>query len=385
MGKKLSFLATGELILSMDEEKCKEPTFYFEPVKELFEKSDLVVAHLESPHTDRPVYQGAYIAKAPAMRNIVGIKYAGIDAVTMAGNPTASYGRPGVEDTTNWLTANGIGYVGAGLNIDEARKPLIMERDGVKFGFLAYDTTSTDRSRATKLDAGAAYVDVVTYFHPKGFPGSAPTVMTFIEHWSLEAMREDIRALRPQCDVLTVAIHQGLGFQSQMTDYEYELPRHAIEEGADLIVANHSHVIKAIEFYMGAPVFHSTGNLVCVFPWETHSMFFEDPVTTLGKSKIRPRATGAARAILDYDAPNYPFPSKEAIIGKLIVDTDTKRIEEVRLLPVYVNNEGQPIVHGDDEKGRQVFDTMVRVTKEAELNAGYKWDGDEIVVYCDEQ
>ena len=386
MGKKLSVLAAGELILSMDDVKCKDSNYYFEPVKDLFEKSDLVFAHLESPHTDRPNYQGTYVAKAPEMRNIKGIKYGNIDAITMAANPTFTYGQPGVEDTIKWLDENGIGHVGAGLNIDEARKPLIMERDGVKFGFLSYDCTSTVRSAASPIKAGAAYVDIVTYYRAPSFPGEkAAATMTFIERWSLEAMREDIRALRPKCDVLIVAIHKGLGFATEMADYEYELPRHAIEEGADLIVANHSHVLKAMEFYKGVPIYHCTGNLVTVFPWDTHSMFFEDPETTLGKSKVRPRAAGNFLSILDMDAPNYPFPSKEAIIGKLIVDADTKKIEEVRLLPVYMNNEGQPIVHGNDEKGRMVFDTMVRVTEQSKLNAKFKWDGDEVVVYCDDK
>ena len=79
--------------------------------------------------------------------------------------------------------------------------------------------------------------------------------------------------------------------------------------------------------------------------------------------------------------PNYPFPSREGIIGKLIIDADTKKVEEVRILPVFMNTEGAPIIHGNDAEGQMVFDTMVRTTQEGGLNAKYKWDGDEIVVY----
>ena len=388
MGKKLSVLAAGEMILSMAEndERFQDPCFYFEPVKDLFGKSDLVFAHLEAPHTDRPNYQGTYVAKAPPMRNIVAIKYANIDAVTLAGNPTFSYGPPGVEDTIKWLDENGIDHVGAGMNIDEARTPLIMEREGVKFGFLSYDCTAF-RAAATPIKAGAAYVDIVTYYRAPSFPGEkAAATMTFIERWSLEAMREDIRALRPKCDVLIVAIHQGLGHKTEMADYELELPRHAIEEGADLIVANHSHVVKALEFYKGVPIYHSIGNLACVYPWETHSRYFQDPETTLGKSKLRPRHNGAAAfARMDKTAPSYPYPNRESMIGKLVVDTDTKKIEEVRILPIHVNNHGQSVVRGNDEDGRMVFDTMVRVTAESKLNTRFKWDGDEIVAYQDEE
>jgi poly-gamma-glutamate synthesis protein (capsule biosynthesis protein) len=383
MGTKLSLLAAGELILNMTEDECKEPDYYFEAVKPTFEAADLVLAHLESPHTDRIANRNVGVTQVPPMRNLEGVKYAGIDALTMASNATNMAGAVGIEDTKNWAKENGISTVGAGLNIDEAREPLIMERDGVKFGFLSYDCVSSG-SAAGLNKSGAPYVDIITYHHSASFPGSAPRTMTFIERWSLEAMREDIRALRPLCDVLTVAIHQGLGFDTTLADYEYELPHHAIEAGADLIIANHSHVVKATHFYKGVPVFHSTGNLVCVFPWQMHSMFRIDPETTLGKSKIRPRATGHYLHIMDWDAPNYPFPSKEAIIGKLIIDTDMKKIEEVRILPVFMNNEGQPNIHGNDDKGQLVFDTLVKTTQEAGLNSKYKWDGDEIVVYYED-
>ena len=378
MGKKLTMLAASEMILSMEGDPC----YYFEPVEKLFAEADLVFGHLEAPHTDRPNYQGQYIAPAAPMKNIVGLKYAHFDAVTLAGNPTFSYGEPGVEDTIKWLEENGIGHVGAGMNIDEARRPLILEREGVKFGFLSYDSTAF-RSAANPAKAGAAYVDIITYHRSTSFPGGRPTTMTFIEPWSLEAMREDIRALRSKCDILTVVLHKGLGFSSELADYEYLLPRHAIDEGADLIVANHSHVLKPVEFYKDVPIYHCLGNLVCVFPWEVHSMFHVQPETTLGKSKVRPRGTGAARAILDPDAPNYPFPSKEAMIGKIIVDVDEKKIVDARILPLYINNEGQPIVHGRDDKGETVLATMERVTAENGLNGKYKWDGDEIVCYSD--
>ena len=379
MGKKLTYLCTGELILNMDEEKCKEPNYYFEEIKELFENSDLVMAHLEVPHTDRPAAKT--MPPSPPMRNIDCIKYAGIDAVSMASNATNMGGRNGLADTFEWLDNNEIGYFGAGFNLAQAREPLIMERDGVRFGFLSYDCVSPG-SAAGPNRPGAPYVDIVTYQHNASFPGSAPRTMTFIERWSLEAMREDIRALRPQCDVLTVAIHQGLGFDTTLADYEYLLPRHAIEVGADLVIANHSHVVKACQFYKGKPIFHSTGNLVCVFPWEMHGMFQTEPESMLGNSKLRPRSVPRYTGMIDLEEhPNYPFPSKEGIIAKLIVDSDTKKIEEVRILPVYMNNEGQPNVHGNDEEGQLVFDTMVKTTQEAKLNAKYKWDGDEIVVY----
>ena len=378
MGKQINMLATGELILNMEE----NPTYYFEHVKELFDSADLVVGHLENMHTDRPYRQGGYVAPTSPMKNIVGVKYAGFDIVTLASNATYMSGPPGIEDTISWLDENGIAHVGAGMDITEARKPRILEREGVKFGFLSYNCLGGDAAAAHEKP-GCAYVDIVTYYHPPMFPGGKPVTYTFAERHSLEAMREDIRALRPICDVLVVAIHAGMGFdEGVLADYEYHVPREAINAGADLILANHSHVLKAIEFYRGVPIYHCLCNLVTVFPWHVHRMFMQEEQTTLNRSRIRPRS-GYSKHWLNMEHPNYPFPdiSLNSIIGKILVDADTKKITQIGFIPVRINNEGQPIPVGNDELGRGVVEYMEKVTKIAECNAKYKWDGDEVIAY----
>ena len=377
MDKKISILAGGELILSMAE----NPTYYFEPLKPLFDEADFVFCHLEAPHTDRPIYQGRYVAPAAPMKNIIGVKYAGIDLLTLAANPTSSFGPYGVEDTIKWLDENDIAYCGGGMTIDDARRPAIKEVKGVKLGFLSYDCTSA-RSPAGYKKPGAAYVDVLTYYPPTSFPGEKPrAALTFLEPWSLQAMKDDIMDLRPQCDVLFVAIHKGLGFSAEIADYEYDITREAIEAGADVIIGNHSHVIKPVEFYKDGVIFHSTSNLVTVFPWQVHSMFHIEPASTLTKSKLRPQRTGYAKALCDLDnAPNYPFPQKECLIGKLIVDAHSKKIVEVRMIPIYVNNEGQPIPVGRSENGQKVVDIMEQLTSTNDFGTKYTWEGDEVVV-----
>ena len=47
-------------------------------------------------------------------------------------------GRENILKSLAELDANGIAHVGAGRNLDEAHKPAIVERKGVKIGFLQY-------------------------------------------------------------------------------------------------------------------------------------------------------------------------------------------------------------------------------------------------------
>jgi poly-gamma-glutamate synthesis protein (capsule biosynthesis protein) len=369
--------ATSEMILGME----REPEFYFAPVEPLLREAALVFGHLETPHTDRPEYQGVFMTPPAPMKNLSGLTYAHFDAVTLAGNPIFSYGNPGIEDTVAWLDEHNIAHTGAGMNIDEARVPMILEREGVKFGFLSYDSVGQKHAAATARKAGCAYVDILTHFEPGRFPGAAPSVYTFPEPQSLEAMREDIRALRPQCDILVVVLHMGMGMQEMvLADYEYQLPREAINEGADLIVTNHAHVLKGMEFYKGVPIYHCLCNLVTVFPWQIHHMFTEEPLTTLNQSRLRPRS-GYSKTWLDLNTPNYPFPhaSRKSMLGTLRVDAKAKKIVRAGFHPIYIDKEGRPIPVGRSERGEEIFAYMEKITKGAKLNAHYQWDSDVIV------
>ncbi len=374
--KPVTMLATGELILGMSE---PSPEFYFDLVAPTLKTADLVVAHLEVAHTKRPAAPGAM--PAPAPENMRGILSSGISALTLAGNALMAYGVPGVIDTLDWLKEHRIPYTGGGMNIDEAREPLIMEREGVRFGFLSYNCVSGPHSGASSNRPGNAYVDVITHYEPGFFPGGPPKIFTFGERWSKQAMIDDIAALRQRCDVLSVALHMGSAMtEVELQDYEFELPYAAIDAGADLILGNHSHALRGIQFYKGKPVFHCLCNLVTVFRWEDHQMFRPpEPPTLLNRSKLRP-PSGHARAWIDMSYPYYPFPvwSRKCIIAKLLIRN--KKIDEVRYLPVFINPKGQPEILNHDARGQEVFDYMEKITRGAGLNAKYEWTGDEVLV-----
>jgi len=358
-----------------------EPEMFFDLVAPTLKTADIVIGHLEMPHTTRPAPTSETMLPAPHPDKLRGLIAGNFSAVTLAGNPTFSYGAPGIEDTIEWLDRHGISHVGAGMNIEEAKRPLILERDGTRFGFLSYDLIGSKNNAASYFKPGCAYVDIITHYEPGRFPGSTPQIYTWAEPWSLKAMCEDIQQLRSQCDVLSVALHMGLGMQEiVLADYESEVSYAAIDAGADIILGSHSHILKGVQFYKGKPIFHCMGNLVTVFPWGDHHMFKEEPETTLNKSRLRGRA-GRSRSWMDLDYPLYPFPpqSRKAIIVKFTVEN--KKISRVSYLPVLINKKGQPEVLKQDERGQDVFEYMKMITEKAGLNAKFAWDGDEVVVH----
>src|SRR5206468_10065055 len=85
-----------------------------------------------------------------------------VSVVSMANNHTNDYGRDGVKDTLKTLDRARIAHFGAGMNLDQARRPAILKRNGIKVGFLGYyfqadpDMLEPEEVYATEARAGVA-------------------------------------------------------------------------------------------------------------------------------------------------------------------------------------------------------------------------------------
>ncbi len=163
----------------------------------------------------------------------------GIDIVTMANNHILDFGSEGITDSLAALDGAGITHVGVGEDLEQAKKPVILEVKGKKIGFLGLSRVYMAASWA----AGAG--------HPGVFSTYDPTLPL-----------QEIRALRSQCDYLVVYVHWGIERNTEPEDYQRNMGRQYIDAGADLVVGSHPHVLQEIEYYNGKPIAYSLGNFV---------------------------------------------------------------------------------------------------------------------------
>ena len=94
--------------------------------------------------------------------NIGAVASPGFNLMTLATNHVYDRDTPGIEDTIAGFQNHGIAVVGAGMNIDEARRPAIIERNGTRIGFLNYNCVGPKGQWATMIKPGCAYVDVIS-------------------------------------------------------------------------------------------------------------------------------------------------------------------------------------------------------------------------------
>ena len=163
--KRVSMLIIGDVDIQLR----ADPTTAFAHIGETLKRADVVYANLEGmlvkpegPEKDIPDKRGW---RHPGPEGVLALKAWNIKVVGVANN--VAYDRKNILDTLKVLDANGIAHTGGGRNIAEAHKPAIVERKGVKIGFLQYTARWYQDSDqiATATEPGVAKIASVSYTH----------------------------------------------------------------------------------------------------------------------------------------------------------------------------------------------------------------------------
>jgi poly-gamma-glutamate synthesis protein (capsule biosynthesis protein) len=159
----------------------------------------------------------------------------GIDVVSLANGRSMDYQTVGLNDTLNTLDKAGIAAVGAGSNAATARQPVIMDVKGQRVAYLSY--YDSDLHAATNRSAGT---------NPRRNDNIAA----------------DIKAIRDQVNWVVVNFHWGENLAKYPGDWQIDLARFTIDQGADIVVGHHAKVLQGAEIYKGRPIAYSLGNFV---------------------------------------------------------------------------------------------------------------------------
>lgn len=370
-GEGLELTFAGDLILGAPDARP-----YLEPAAPRL-RGSLAIGHLEWPHTERgQISSGDLPAPAGSLGNLDAVAEAGFDIVTMAGNHIFDQGPAGILDSIERLAGHGVATTGAGATLEHARRPAIVERDGVRVGVLSYNAVGPRESWATVSKAGAAYVRIHAHYELEmSSPGSPPTEFTFIDPESLDAMFADIGALREQVDVVVVAFHKGMVFvRAQLALYEKPLAHAAIEAGADVVAAHHAHILRGLEVYKGRPIFHGLNHFVTAYPDTA------DPTSARSAARSRPTRSPILKLVdPDRSVPNFPFSreSRMTMLGSVTVGREGVR--DAGFYPAYIDDRGITRLHGRDDIGVAVHDYVAAISAEAGLDVRLSWDGDRVL------
>lgn len=195
---------------------------------------------------------------------------AGFNVFNIANNASMYHGLRPFTRQLDLLDGCGAVYGGGGRNLAAARKPAIIERNGMRIAFVCRTSVGLLTAGATASKPGVARFGFKVAYEPRDrgveVPGSPPIVHTFPDERDRRDLVEDIRSARNEADAVIVSWHWGAspasGGTGDIVTYQVEMGRLAIDSGADMVVGHHPHVLQAIEVYRGKPIIYSLGNYV---------------------------------------------------------------------------------------------------------------------------
>jgi poly-gamma-glutamate synthesis protein (capsule biosynthesis protein) len=207
----------------------------FADIPELAE-ADVLYGNLEGPLSDQGSDRHNLYSFRMDPAALPALEAASFDVLQIANNHIGDWGREAMVDTMNRLSQAGIVSVGAGENKAALSNVKIVERQGIKIGFLAATDVGPNWLAAGDL------------------PG--------IQLASDPAWPDIISEASKQVDILVVGYHFGNEYQPEPSARQRELAHLAIDHGAKLVIGSHPHVVEPVEDYNGGVIAYSLGNFI---------------------------------------------------------------------------------------------------------------------------
>lgn len=238
--QKVMLAAVGDVLLCRGVGKqinAHGIDYPFEKIQSTISCADITMFNLECPLSNRGIPQRRkYLFRAdPAFAGV--LRKNGLTVASLANNHTLDYGRDSLLDTINAVENSGIVAVGAGKTKAEAMQVRIINKNGLRIGFMALSDVSSPG--VVKLS-------------------NKPTVAA-ADIYDLPAQ---IRVAKGKCDVLVVSFHWGVEYMKRPTERQVMLAHISIDNGADLVVGHHPHVLQTVETYKNKPIVYSMGGFV---------------------------------------------------------------------------------------------------------------------------
>jgi hypothetical protein len=288
----------------------------------------------------------------------------GFDVISLASNHSLDWGEDALLDTLELFHKKGIQTIGAGHNIEEARRPAIIEKNGVRVAMLGYSSVSPAGYEAGPNKVGVAPLRAHTYYRVvEPQPGLPPQVVTVPYEEDVEAMVEDITKAKKAAHVVVVSVHWGIHFIPRtVADYQPIIAKAAFAAGADVILGHHPHIPKAIAVHGGKTCFYSLSNFVMSTARRTY-------LNTITKTfGLTP----------DPDNPRIAFKgSDRSLIAKVVLTREG--VKKVSFLPVLIDKQCRPeVLRHEDPR----FDEAVKYLDWVSEEFDHKFvvEGDEVVV-----
>ena len=219
--------------------EVQDPSYFLAGVQSVFANDDLTIVNFEGTLTNLTTRQDKQFAFRGAPEYVKILTQGSVEAANLANNHSRDYGMQSLADTKQYLSEAGITHFGY-------EETAIVECKGVKIGLIGI------------------------YVLPDGLG-------------RMQQLKDHIQKVKSEGAVITIVnFHWGIEREYHPNDVQKQLAHAAIENGADLVIGEHPHVLQGIETYQGKKIVYSLGNF-CFGgnknPSDKDSMIFQQTFT----------------------------------------------------------------------------------------------------------
>lgn len=221
--------------------KTKSPTYPWGTMLPHLKKNDINFVNLECAITDHEQAVPKIFNFKTDPKNSAVLQVGNISGVSLANNHILDYGIQGLKDTLKHLNDVGIGHTGAGLTLEEAQKPWIIEKNGLRLAFFGF-TNNEPYWKATSKNPGINYIPIKLEY--------------------TDRVSSLIKKVRPNVDIIITSFHWGPNMREHPTQEFQQFARKLIDAGVDIFHGHSAHLVQGIEVYKNRLILYDTGDFV---------------------------------------------------------------------------------------------------------------------------
>ena len=197
----------------------KEPEYFLEKVRHIFENDDCTIVNLENVLTDNNLsivpkdHSPAYWYRSKTSNTDI-LTSSSVEAVSLANNHSKDYGEKGYKDTIEAVE-------NAGLLYGSQDKTIYIEKNGYKIAIICHGLWA---------------------------------------EWQTRQIIERLEEAEEESDFQIVYYHGGKERIHKPEEWKKSASRKLVDNGADLVVGNHPHVLQPMEIFDDTEIIYSMGN-----------------------------------------------------------------------------------------------------------------------------
>lgn len=198
-------------------------SYVFEDIEKYFSSADIAVGTIETSFAGKEAGYSNYPTFNSPEELATDLKELGYDVMAMATNHCLDKGYKGLVSTIEELDKAGIKHIGTYKSEEDSKEILIQDVKGIKMAFLNY----TYGTNGIPIPAGKEYS------------------VNLIDKDKIKADIEKAKKLN--ADVICVNMHWGEEYRQTATQEQEELADFLFQNGVDLILGSHTHVLEPME------------------------------------------------------------------------------------------------------------------------------------------